>query len=267
MKLKKNVAVLMSLLIGVLVSGCSFTAPRPTPEPIYVTATPVAVLESPTTEVTSVLGVTPDQPLDFPTLEPATNTPLPTRHPTLTPSFTVTFTESPVPKGTKVAPINCTVQPEGGFATIYTQDTSLKTTLGCAVGSAVAIQSATLNFETGSMVWASQFADVQTRMIYALYANGTYQRFDDNWVENVDPQTTGETAPSGRNTPIRGFGKVWHNNPTVKSGLGWAVNAEVGTAGQIQRFERGEMLFVASLGQTYIFLGGTNTWRINPTKF
>ena len=116
------------------------------------------------------------------------------------------------------------------------------------------------------MVWVSQFGQGGNRVIYALYKNGTYQRYDDTWVENVDPESTGETAPAGKLTPVRGFGKVWHNNATVKNGLGWALNSEVGTTGEIQRFERGEMVFVASQGQTYIFIGGTS-WRMSSTGF
>jgi hypothetical protein len=118
------------------------------------------------------------------------------------------------------------------------------------------------------MLWASQFGDITTKEIYALFSNGTYQRYDDTWFDGKDPETTGETAPAGLNTPVRGFGKVWHNNPAVKTSLGWATNTEVGTSGEIQRFEHGEMLFVASLKQTFIFISGTtSTWRANGTAF
>jgi hypothetical protein len=59
---------------------------------------------------------------------------------------------------------------------------------------------------------------------------------------------------------------VWRSNPPVRGGLGWALGAEAGTSAQIQRFERGEMVFVAAVGQTFIFVGGAN-WRTDPTPF
>src|SRR5262249_17380679 len=153
------------------------------------------------------------------------------------------------------------------FATIF-QDKSLQAVLGCPVSPAVAINSASLNFQNGSMLWASQFGEVPTKVIYALFNNGTYQRYDDTWFEGKDPESTGEIPPAGLNTPVRGFGKVWHNKPAVKNGLGFATNTEVGTPGEIQRFEHGEMLFVASLKQTFIFITGTtSTWRANGTPF
>lgn len=258
-----------TLLLALILSACTFTAPKPTPAPIYVTATPIPIFDTPTPEGTLVLGPTPsgtEELAVFPTLAPATKTPPPSQPPSLTPSFTASFTESPVPKGTKVT-LKCTTELQGGFATIF-QDKTIQTALGCPVSPAIAISSASLNFENGSMLWASQYADIPTKAIYALYNNGTYQRFDDNWFEGKDPETTGEIPPAGKNTPVRGFGKVWHNNPAVKSGLGFATNTEVGTAGEIQRFEHGEMLFVASLKQTFIFISGTtNTWRANGTPF
>jgi serine/threonine-protein kinase len=116
------------------------------------------------------------------------------------------------------------------------------------------------------MVWASQYADQPIEVIYALYNNGTYQRYVDDWVEGIDPMAGAENPPAGKLAPIRGFGKVWRINPPVQQGLGWATTNENGTSGQIQRFERGEMIFVAALNQTFIFIGGT-TWRLDGTPF
>ncbi len=253
--------------IVLVARACTFLGPKPTPEPIYVTATPVAQLETETPVNTAVLGATPGEtePV-FPTFEPPTITSVPTEKPSLTPSFTPIPTDTPRPKGSKTAVLKCSSGPDGGFATIYGQDPTLQAALGCASGPAIPISSAALGFENGSMVWVSQFGQGGNRVIYAAYKNGTYQRYDDTWVEKVDPESTGETAPAGKLTPVRGFGKVWHNNATVKNGLGWALNSEVGTTGEIQRFERGEMVFVASQGQTYIFIGGTS-WRMSATGF
>lgn len=264
--------ILILIAAVVLIAGCSALGPRPTATPIFVTATSVPVAELPTaaTESTAVFGPTQDPnatPVTLPTQETATATLLPTLPPSLTPTFTATYTESPVPRSTVVARV-CTTVPQGGFATIYNRDAALKQALGCPVSAAVAINSAVQQFDTGRMVWASQFADAPTKMIYVVYNNNTYQRYTDSWFEGADPESTGEIAPAGRMTPIRGFGKVWHNNAAVKNGLGWAAGPEAGTPGQIQRFERGEMLFVASIGQTFVFIGsGAGAWRADGTPF
>jgi hypothetical protein len=118
-------------------------------------------------------------------------------------------------------------------------------------------------------VWASQLGELPTEVIYVLFANGTYQRYDDTWIEGVDPSTPPDSPPAGRTVPMRGFGKVWMTNAPVKNGLGWALVPEAGTGAQIQRFERGEMLYLASLNQTFVFVQGAGggTWRVENTPY
>jgi hypothetical protein len=254
-------------LLGLIITGCGLVTPRPTPEPIIIIATPIAQAATDTPVVAPTIQPTETLP-DLPTLPPPTITLTPKTLPSLTPSFTPIFTDSPVPSPTK---FKCTATPPGGFGTIYTKDKTLQQALGCPVGANVAISSASIQMQNGLMVWASQYGDVPTRTIYAVYSNGTFGRYEDTWTDHVDPETTGETAPAGMITPARGFGKVWHNNPTVKNGLGFARESEKGTQGQIQRFERGEMFFIAGLGQTYIFINSagpsSGNWRTNPTPF
>lgn len=278
---KRRLAMAACAVVGLVVGGCGVLIPRPTATPlvVFVTATTQAATAAPTPANTDVVGPTQDAILPtlptatitptgtdplaiLPTLPPATKTPLPTSRATLTPSFTPTFTESPMPSGTAVKCTGATAQ--GGFATILSKDKALQRSLGCPLTAAMPIDSASQPFDGGTMLWAS----MPTRSIYVLYNNGTYQRYDDTWVEKVDPDSTGETAPAGKFAPIRGFGKVWHNNPPVKNGLGWATATEAGTPGQIQHFVNGDMLFVATLGKTYILISGsTSIWRIDPTVF
>ncbi len=251
-------------ILCVLLSACGLIGDRATPAPIFITATPIALAPTATAALsaTSVLGPTSGITITWTPLPTGTKTPLPTIPPTLTPSFTPVFTDTPEPT---LAPVKCGAMQPNGFTTIFQRDKALQTALGCQQSAPVSISSATLSFENGTMFWASALADQPRKVIYVLFNNGTYQRFDDTWIDGVDPATTGEIAPSGRKTPIRGFGKVWHNNPIAHNGLGWALGDEAGTSGQIQRFERGEMLFVASTNQTYIMAGGK--WRADGTKF
>jgi hypothetical protein len=264
--------------IGILsssafVSGCN--ALRPTPVVIYITATPAEVAELPTlppdAPITPLFGPTLPETavVTFRPLSTSTRTVVPTRAPSLTPSFTPEFTETPIPP---IPTVNrataracaANLQPNG-FTTVYQRDRALQTALGCPQSPPISVNGATLRFDNGVMLWASAFADQPRRTIYALFNNGAYLRFDDNWTEGVDPVDPGEAAPPGKKAPIRGFGKVWKNNPTARNGLGWAVGDEAGTGAQIQRFERGEMLYLAALNQLYIFVDGK--WRAETIAF
>ena len=275
------------LLAFALVAGCGIPAgPTPTPVILYITATAAPASNTPEVSPTSVFGPTIsalDLALTLPPLPTATITSLPTDlppPPTLTPSFTPEFTETTTPKGTRAvvraltanAGVNavllastCSSLTANGFTTIWQHDATIQAALGCPTSAPVAISSASEVFEHGLLLWASSFADQPHKVIYAVYASGAYQRFDDNWQDGVSPASTGETPPSNLKVPIRGFGQVWHTNPTVHAGLGWALTDEAGTSGEIQRFARGEMLFVAGLNQTYVLASGI--WRAIPTAF
>ena len=269
-------------IVALATSGCgTLHGPTLTPVVLYITATPAPASDTPEASATWVIGPTIsaiDLALTLPVLPTATITLVPTNPPppaSLTPSFTPEFTDTPTPKGTKVVAGAGVVIPAGqsacvglaanGFTTIFQRDPTTQAALGCPASAAVAISSASETFEHGLLLWASAFADQPHKVIYALFANGTYQRYDDNWQDGVSPATTGENPPSNFKVPIRGFGQVWHTNPAVRNGLGWALTDEAGTSGQIQRFARGEMLFVASLNQTYILANGV--WRADPTRF
>jgi hypothetical protein len=257
-------------LAVLLAAGCE-NAPR-TPVVIYITATPapVAVLPTSTPDAiqTALFGPTfaETAPVTFRPLPTSTRTVAPPPPPSLTPTFTPEFTDTPPPRAATAGPARaCAIRMQpNGFTTIYERDRTIQAALGCPQSGPVAISSATLAFENGQMLWASAFADQPRKVIYALFNNGGYGRFDDTWFDGADAVDTGESAPPGKAAPMRGFGKVWKNNPAARS-LGWAIGAENGTTGQIQRFDRGEMLYVAALSQTFIFVDGR--WRADGTQF
>ena len=75
-------------------------------------------------------------------------------------------------------------------------------------------------FENGVMVWRGD-----TRQIYVLFNDGTYQTAADTWVEG-ETFDDGRTPPEGRIAPARGFGKLWFTNSSVQQRLGWATAEE-----------------------------------------
>jgi hypothetical protein len=85
-------------------------------------------------------------------------------------------------------------------------------------------------FEGGYMIWRGD-----TREIYVL--NTTAQprlgRYRDTWTEG-DVGDIGASPPSGFYQPVRGFGKVWSENPAVRQSLGWATAPEQSYTARIQ---------------------------------
>jgi len=78
-------------------------------------------------------------------------------------------------------------------------------------------QAAFQPFERGYMV----FFDGQ---IWAFYTDGGGRRFADTWT-GQDIQV-GDQPPDDLVQPVRGFGKVWAENPDVRSALGWGREPE-----------------------------------------
>ncbi|MBI5930196.1 MAG: hypothetical protein HY862_12870 [Chloroflexi bacterium] len=268
---KKRAALIGGLLvIAMLISACGVFEPDPTLTPIFVTATPnfIIVTNTYTPAPTSVLAPTLAQDSVAEVFTPGPPTLTPTRQITMTPTFTPTPTDTPVTPGAVgfvpvgavpggAAAITCPTQPMGGFQNIYASNPSLSAQLACPIGPSVAVQTAFQSFERGTMIWVSSVGATNQSGIYVLYANNTYQRFADTWLDGVDPSSTGLVVPSPNlQEPIRGFGKVWRESGGVKDGLGWANNLEAGGSGFIQTFERGEMLYLTQTGQSYILVTG-----------
>ncbi len=160
--------------------------------------------------------------------------------------------------------VNCPFYPVGGFATAYTTDPLTAQLLGCPSGNppdTVQVQTAYQVFERGTMLWIAG----SPNQIYALFSDGTYQRFADSFDENVDPESGGEIPPSGLREPTRGFGKVWRTFANVKGNLGWALTIEIADSATSQAFTRGIMLYVPARGDILALIAGsggnTGTWK------
>lgn len=148
---------------------------------------------------------------------------------------------------------SCAVGPEVLRATIAAYRSTLCATSRPRTNVALAIQ----QFERGSMIWVKGEAPSQPGTIYVLFYDTTrgslvWQAFVDTWKEG-DPISTGEAAPASLHTPIRGFGKVWHENPQVANTLGWAAFPEYADYGAVQPFYNGTLMIHRS-GADRIFI-------------
>lgn len=269
--------VWVCLALILVACGENTSAPTLTPPILFITATPEPT-NTPLIAFTATPVIAPLPAVTRPPRPTTTNTPtpVPTLAPSLTPSFTVTYTETPftavapgiIGGGGVLPPAGaCIGTAQGGFANILSRDAGLAAALGCATSAAVPVTAAVQDFENGRMLWVSSLADIPGGAIYAAFNVGRYERYADTWNEAVDPiqPAVQEAPPSGKTVPIRGFGKVWGSSPSARAGLGWALGGESGTGGQIQRFAGGEMIYIAGLNQTFIFVAGT--WRLDPTPF
>lgn len=166
----------------------------------------------------------------------------------------------------QLPPPTCQFPPPPALSAMLSSDGNLYASLGCALGSPPipsALSAASQLFERGLMIYvASPTGGVGT--IYALTSDGRFRRFDDTWVQGVDPDSGGETVPPGLIEPIRGFGKVWRLNPDVRAGLGYAVIGEQGDTATVLDFSRGRAIYVPARAATFILLDDSlagGTWR------
>jgi len=70
---------------------------------------------------------------------------------------------------------------------------------------------------------------------------GEWLVFADTWQESEPESDPSIVAPDGLHQPIRGFGKIWRDNPEIREALGWGLDPEFGHLTRYRFFE-GEMV-------------------------
>lgn len=174
---------------------------------------------------------------------------------------------SPTPAGFS-AEANCANSAPGGFGELEAVDPSVRAIIGCPLGTpprAESFGSAYQPFERGFMLWVDSTSGDGT--IYAVSSDGTYDTFPDTWDADTDPERSGETPPGdGLIEPIRGFGKVWRENPGVRDALGWATGAEQGNQVTFAVYERGELVSIPQRGDIVAF-ADVGTWQGYPGSY
>jgi len=151
-------------------------------------------------------------------------------------------------------PATCTITPKFGFGRVWNTYSAVRSGLGCPLADEFSTTAAEEIFIGGYMFWTS----VGPR-VYVLYNNGTWQSFADTWAPPQPESDPSIVPPWGYYQPVRGFGKVWRENPGVRSGLSWATEPERGLTLSWQNFERGAMLWSNRLGIFVLYSNGT--WR------
>jgi hypothetical protein len=129
------------------------------------------------------------------------------------------------------------------------------------------VQTAYQPFERGEMIWSDHVAWYAQPVIYVLYPDATYERFEDTFDPALDPVDGGQAPPAGLLEPAYGFGKVWRDQPGVRERLGWATSGETPGTGHFQMFLDGNMVWISQTDQTYVFLSPANTVRVFDVPF
>jgi hypothetical protein len=126
----------------------------------------------------------------------------------------------------------------------------------CPRDEAIATEGAEEHFEHGVMLW-----NQAQRIIYVLFDDGGYPRwraYADEWEDGDLVSDPDIYPPSGYYQPVRGFGLVWRQDPTVRDRLGWAVDEEQAYRTAIQRTSH------ARYSDLYIRALDGGVWRLGP---
>ena len=146
----------------------------------------------------------------------------------------------------------CAITPILGFGRIWNSYSSVRAKLGCPTETEKAVWAAEELFQNGSMFWRQD-----QKYIYVLYNAGNWQGYDDTWT-SAEPEWDALTVPpAGYYQPKRGFGKVWRDQPGVRTVLGWATTEERGLTASMQPFEGGLMIWSNTRGIFVLYNDGT----------
>jgi hypothetical protein len=97
----------------------------------------------------------------------------------------------------------------------------------CAQQPPVTVNGAFQRFEHGRMLWLPQYG---INTIHVLFDTGELQTYVDEWSSALPESDPSIIPPDGLFQPVRGFGLVWREVPTIRERLGWATAAESGTS-------------------------------------
>ncbi len=236
-------------------SPTSAVTDTPTSVPPTDTPAPPTITPTVTAYVGIFLGAQTRPALDGTfTWQPTGNarvvifTAVPGAHPTAAP---IAFNGTPIapvigsnpviPPGT---PHACSVPIAQPFASAYARNGTVAARLGCPTNPGYGLHLVVENFQTGAMFWR------ETKDIYALSTanltkgapQDTFWRVSDTWTDSIPATDPTLKPPPGTNQPMRGFGYAWRNNPSIRAGLGWALDSEQSYNGTWQDFEHGFML-------------------------
>lgn len=128
-------------------------------------------------------------------------------------------------------------------------------------------------FENGWVFWLQPISQIWVLTVDEGGRN-VWSVYDDTFVEGeaeTDPQIV---PPRDRFQPIRGFGKLWRENPEVRMALGWALDIERGHSTDYEYHHGGSVNDdnqyvpgpgyhqVESLSGVFRFIESSRSWQV-----
>jgi len=156
-------------------------------------------------------------------------------------------TPTPVPP-----PSGCAITPILGFGRVWSSVATVHDKLRCPLEPEKGIWGAEEVFVGGYMFWRQD-----TKYIYVLYNDGTWEGHADTWTEGMPEWDPSIVPPAGYYQPVRGFGKLWRENWAIQQKLSWATTQERSVYFSEQDFEGGLMLWSNVLGIFVLYNDGT----------
>ena len=224
------------------------TVPKTSPT-VHVNPTNTAIVGTPTIAPTRTVPptFTPEpvltatvRPSQTATVAPTVFTATPTSIRKSTPTVTPTVT----PRASVTVLPPCQLMPVRGFGQVWRADSNVRERVGCPIAPEGEVTpTAYQRFEGGYMFWRGDTRTVYVFIGASTDTYGVWRQFSDTWQEG-EPLPA-ETPPAKLYAPVRGFGKVWYNNESVRLALGWAVELESNTGAVWQSYQRGNALWTA----------------------
>jgi len=122
-------------------------------------------------------------------------------------------------------------------------------------------------FEGGRMLWIQPTQQIWV-LVVTETGRGTWTVYQDTFEEGEPESDPSIVAPVGLLQPMRGFGKLWRDNPEVREALGWATTPEFGYVSPYEYHPGGEMVdgdYVPGPGYHVLFSLYGEQFRFNET--
>jgi len=110
------------------------------------------------------------------------------------------------------------------------------------------------HFERGLMIWSEWNDQI---LVFHGTNSGTLEVMTNTWESGMPASDPAIVPPPGYYQPVRGFGKLWRENPAVRERLGWATEAEV----TISQAAEQNAFFGDPNGTVYLKVE-SNAWRV-----